>query len=154
MKIFMLGWEFPPFISGGLGTACYGLTKAMDKLGIKVSFVLPKMVSSQYTSHVKLLSSDTYNKTTTFTSEEFENVKFHSIPSALKPYSSPEACHHQTEINLKKECQIFGKKSSAMNLSTQVGQYAGDMLTEVHRYASIATDLASNEDFDLVYYLL
>jgi len=35
MKVFMLGWEFPPFISGGLGTACYGLTKAMDQLGLK-----------------------------------------------------------------------------------------------------------------------
>ena len=40
MRVFMLGWEFPPFISGGLGTACYGLTKAMDQLGIKVIFVL------------------------------------------------------------------------------------------------------------------
>ena len=33
MRVFMLGWEFPPFISGGLGTACYGLTKAMSGLG-------------------------------------------------------------------------------------------------------------------------
>jgi len=36
MRIFMLGWEFPPFISGGLGTACYGLTKAMDSLAWKL----------------------------------------------------------------------------------------------------------------------
>ena len=35
MKVFMLGWEFPPFISGGLGTACYGLTRAMDQLGMQ-----------------------------------------------------------------------------------------------------------------------
>jgi len=33
MRVFMLGWEFPPFISGGLGTACYGLTKAMSGIG-------------------------------------------------------------------------------------------------------------------------
>ena len=38
----MLGWEFPPFISGGLGTACFGLTKAMDRLGMPVIFVLPR----------------------------------------------------------------------------------------------------------------
>lgn len=37
----MLGWEFPPFISGGLGTACYGLTKAMNNLGLKIIFCLP-----------------------------------------------------------------------------------------------------------------
>lgn len=55
MKIFMLGWEFPPFISGDLGTACYGLTKAMSQLGLKVTFCLPKMVDSQYATHVNLL---------------------------------------------------------------------------------------------------
>ena len=46
MKVFMLGWEFPPFISGGLGTACYGLTKAMDQIGLDVIFVLPRSVKS------------------------------------------------------------------------------------------------------------
>ena len=56
MRGFMLGWEFPPFISGGLGTACYGLTRAMDQLGIEVTFVLPKMVDQTYATHVKLLS--------------------------------------------------------------------------------------------------
>ena len=56
MRIFMLGWEFPPFISGGLGTACYGLTKALSEGGHHVTFVLPKTVDSDYTSHVKLLS--------------------------------------------------------------------------------------------------
>ena len=56
MRIFMLGWEFPPFISGGLGTACYGLTKALSRQHHHVTFVLPKTVDSDYTSHVKLLS--------------------------------------------------------------------------------------------------
>ncbi len=56
MRVFMLGWEFPPFISGGLGTACYGLTKAMNQQETDVVFVLPKSVGSEYSSHVKLLS--------------------------------------------------------------------------------------------------
>jgi glycogen synthase len=46
VRVLMLGWEFPPFISGGLGTACYGLTKGLDQLGVKVTFVLPRMVDS------------------------------------------------------------------------------------------------------------
>ena len=37
MRVFMLGWEFPPLISGGLGTACYCLTKAMDQLDVEVT---------------------------------------------------------------------------------------------------------------------
>ena len=45
-RVLMLGWEFPPFITGGLGTACYGLVKAMDRSGMRVTFVLPKSVPS------------------------------------------------------------------------------------------------------------
>ncbi|NOG54270.1 MAG: glycosyltransferase [Planctomycetes bacterium] len=58
MRVLMLGWEFPPYISGGLGTACYGLTKALDKLGVEVTFVLPKAVDRSLASHVTLLSPE------------------------------------------------------------------------------------------------
>ncbi|QQE12606.1 glycosyltransferase [Planctomycetota bacterium] len=56
MRILMLGWEFPPFISGGLGTACYGLTKALGHCGAEITFVLPKAVGSELRSHVNLLA--------------------------------------------------------------------------------------------------
>jgi len=52
----MLGWEFPPFIAGGLGTACHGLTKAMDRRGMDVTFVLPKSIDRSQSSHVNLVS--------------------------------------------------------------------------------------------------
>jgi hypothetical protein len=58
MRILMLGWEFPPFISGGLGTACHGLTKALDRQGHEVIFVLPKAVDRSMSSHVELLSPE------------------------------------------------------------------------------------------------
>ncbi len=41
MKILMLGWELPPFNSGGLGVACYQLCKALSKKGADIEFVLP-----------------------------------------------------------------------------------------------------------------
>ena len=50
----MLGWEFPPFISGGLGTACYGLTRALSDLGHHVIFLLPQPVATEYATHVQL----------------------------------------------------------------------------------------------------
>ena len=58
MRILMLGWEFPPFISGGLGTACYGLTKSLDALGHEVTFVLPRPVEQSHASHVRLVSPE------------------------------------------------------------------------------------------------
>lgn len=56
VRVLMLGWEFPPFITGGLGTACFGLTKAMDRAGMEVNFVLPKAVDTSENSHVHLMS--------------------------------------------------------------------------------------------------
>lgn len=59
MKVLMLGWEFPPFISGGLGTACFGLTKAMSQLGnVDVTFVLPQPIRSAFSTHVRLVAPD------------------------------------------------------------------------------------------------
>jgi glycosyltransferase involved in cell wall biosynthesis len=58
MRILMLGWEFPPFIAGGLGVACYGLTKALDRLGHEIIFILPRPVDRSHSSHIKLLSPD------------------------------------------------------------------------------------------------
>src|SRR5688500_5655079 len=43
MKVLMFGWEFPPHISGGLGTACHGLTNSLSKQNIDVLFVVPKL---------------------------------------------------------------------------------------------------------------
>ena len=54
-KVVMLGWEFPPFITGGLGTACHGLTKALAGMDVDVTFVLPKGVRGDEASHVDLV---------------------------------------------------------------------------------------------------
>src|SRR5687768_7409118 len=43
MRVLMFGWEFPPHISGGLGTACHGLTNSLSRENIDVLFVVPKL---------------------------------------------------------------------------------------------------------------
>ena len=55
LRVLMLGWEFPPFITGGLGTACHGLTKALNEAGCHVTFALPRAVGGSSASHVDLL---------------------------------------------------------------------------------------------------
>jgi glycogen(starch) synthase len=80
MKAFMLSWEFPSFISGDLGTACYGLTKAMCQQGMQIAFILPKAKISDYTGPVRILSAEGSIKTEE--TSEFENVSFHTIASS------------------------------------------------------------------------
>lgn len=151
MKVFMLGWEFPPFISGGLGTACYGLTRAMDQLGIEVTFVLPKMVESEYATHVKLLTPGSRKAAASFKFNELKNVKFHTISSALQPYSSPETYQRRIEDILRRKHRERGGDIKSVGPIAVSRDYSCDMYTEVHRYAAIAAELAENEQFDVVH---
>lgn len=103
IRVLMLGWEFPPFIAGGLGTACYGLTKALDKHGAKIIFVLPRPVETQTASHVEIRSPDAstpltpdilaalgISAQTPKTLAEFQNIEFRTILANLRPYDRPE----------------------------------------------------------------
>jgi glycogen synthase len=47
VKVLMLGWEYPPHVSGGLGTACRGLTVALAQQGVEVDFVLPRLYGEE-----------------------------------------------------------------------------------------------------------
>ncbi len=58
MRIFMLGWEFPPFVAGGLGTACAGMTKALRQQGHDITFVLPKAVQGATSEFVDLVGPE------------------------------------------------------------------------------------------------
>ncbi|MBL7153778.1 MAG: glycosyltransferase family 4 protein [Phycisphaerae bacterium] len=145
----MLGWEFPPFISGGLGTACYGLTKAMDQMGIHVTFVLPKIVDGQYATHVKLLNPNSWNVPPSSKVTELTNVKFRTIDSPLEPYTTPETYQQRIEETIRqKQLAHGGLASSELVTATD---YGSDMYNEVHRYAALSVELAKHEKFDIVH---
>jgi len=53
----MLGWEYPPHISGGLGTACEGLTTSLAGRGIEIDFLVPKLYGEENAPHMQLLGA-------------------------------------------------------------------------------------------------
>ena len=141
MRVFMLGWEFPPFISGGLGTACYGLTKAMSKLGTEIVFVLPRAGQS---SHIKIHSTEGYIKTEELS--DFHNVQFKAIVSSLRPYVSTqirEGSVNEVKTNLTHTWQSEPSKHDEI--------YSHDIYEQVCRYAGKASQIASTENFDIVH---
>jgi glycogen(starch) synthase len=142
IKTFMLGWEFPPFISGGLGTACYGLTKAMSRLGIRVTFVLPR---SQVFEPAGVGASNIKEKAGL---REFHNVEFRAISSSLSPYSllsiasekGNSAGGHNPGVSL------FGSQHFEGGCD-----YGPAIFETVSRYAENALGIAHTEDFDIVH---
>jgi glycogen(starch) synthase len=162
MRVLMLGWEFPPFISGGLGTACHGLTKAMSELGIEVLFVLPKPVASEFSSHVRLMAprSDVPGSMQ-YQLSEFDRVTFRTVDTVLSPYQTP-ADYAQAIAKQRGVRGHAGAPSPSSDPSQPTAvlgglgggggeHYAGDLIQEVHRYAGLAMQIASVERFDVIH---
>ena len=57
MRVLMFGWEFPPHISGGLGTACYGIVNALLKKDTEIFFVVPKASGDEEQSGFRLINA-------------------------------------------------------------------------------------------------
>ena len=84
----MFGWEFPPHVSGGLGTACFGLTKALVGLGHKISFVIPGRPGEALPSHVDLISAPAIpvKAQDIDAIDIFSGLDIRLINSTLRPY--------------------------------------------------------------------
>ena len=168
MRVFMLGWEFPPFISGGLGTACYGLTKAMSGIGTDIMFVLPRPVSTPFSTHVRLVSprpgSPLASPGTEFRLDEFDHVTFRTVNAALSPYTSPSdyektaggvprpVSEAESEVAPEAAAAVSKTKSFlAAPKDAASSPYGGDMFAEIQRYALLAAEIARHETFEVVH---
>src|SRR3954451_7247887 len=165
MRVFMLGWEFPPFISGGLGTACYGLTKAMSGIGTDIMFVLPRPVATPFSTHVKLVSpregSPLAAPTTEFRLDEFDNVTFRTVSAQLSStYNTPADYEQQVREERERKARMGDAALNEPSARSAVGaakpggpksasspgqHYAGDLFSEVQRYAMLAAEIARQE---------
>ena len=54
MKVAMLGWEYPPFKVGGLGTHCFGLTHSLADKDASIDFYMPKTKQSATSTNSNL----------------------------------------------------------------------------------------------------
>lgn len=88
MKVLMFGWEFPPHITGGLGTACFGMTKGLAKQGVEVLFVVPKAYGDESEEAVRIVNAS--DVAVNLDSEEsktyWERVQYMEIGSNIIPY--------------------------------------------------------------------
>lgn len=82
-RVFMIGWEYPPFNSGGLGVACEGITQALSQQNTQLFFTLPHAQVGSL-PHMKLLSCiDPRWEATTIDQELYGPAPFAAYASAL-----------------------------------------------------------------------
>ncbi len=89
----MFGWEFPPHISGGLGTACYGLTKGLTELeNTEVIFVVPKAYGDEHPSSMQLIGANKVpiSKKEIHFEDPAKKIDYYEVESGIVPYVGEE----------------------------------------------------------------
>ena len=121
VRVLMFGWEFPPFNSGGLGTACHGLTRALVDGSVDVKFVLPR----------ELPYTDDW---VDFVFAGSGKVQRKYIQSIISPYMTPA-------MYVKWRLEHSGEPDP----------FTESLIGEVYRYASLAGKIAEETEHDIVH---
>ena len=153
MRVLMFGWEFPPHIAGGLGTACEGIVKGLAHNGVETLFVMPSASGDEDQSATTIINaSDVAVDTLSSTVDEFlGKVKFIHIDSDLVPYVGPEEFSNVLEEERRRQVKDFriqyGQKYKFS------GKYGANLMEEVARYAMVGGTIAlQNRDrFDVIH---
>ena len=154
MRVLMFGWEFPPHIAGGLGTACYGMTKGLAANGVEVLFVMPSASGDEDQSAVRILNASDIpilEDASSDINEFLDKVQFFKIGTNMIPYADPEDFTRIVEDEKKfidKEFRIqYGKKYKFS------GKYGANLMEEVARYAMAGATLAleHKDEFDVIH---
>ncbi len=131
MKVLMFGWEFPPFKSGGLGTACYDLTKGLCNHDVDVTFVMPIAPEGANADFVKIVGANNFAK----------KVKIRQISSILTPYQSSTSYS-----------EALGKVPGSTNYKANSNDvYGKNLYQEVYRYSLAAAEIAEEEEYDIIH---
>ena len=151
----MFGWEFPPHIAGGLGTACYGLTRGLARNGVEVIFVVPKAYGDEDQRFIRVVNAsdvDAIYRSGDADSDIWRHVKFMEINSNMVPYISPEQWEEERSRS-EKVGSIHHDGDVWRERYTFSGKYGANLLEEVARYAVVARQVAIELEgqFDVIH---
>jgi len=152
MRVLMFGWEFPPHISGGLGTASYGLTKGMATLDdLEVIFVVPKAWGDEDQTVVRLIGANqvpvAYKKV--FYKGFKRPVERIEVSSKIVPYTDPEDFWKLVKSEVSG--YNFYVKTNSKGKVDFSGKYDSSLLDEIYKYSVVAAVIADENEFDIIH---
>ncbi|HRR58031.1 MAG TPA: glycosyltransferase, partial [Paludibacteraceae bacterium] len=142
MKALMFGWEFPPHILGGLGTASYGLTKGMSlQPDLEITFVIPKPWGDEDQSFLRIIGANQIPVV-------WKDVNWDHVNSRIGNFMSPDDYYHFRN-NIKYDFRRIGTDDlGCINFS---GRYPENLLEEISNYEAVASVIAHAIQFDVIH---
>ena len=142
MKALMFGWEFPPHILGGLGTASYGLTKGMWECGdMEITFVIPKPFGDEEKHFAQIIGASQ-------TPVAWRDVSREYVESRIGKVMDPDLYfrlrdHIYADFNYMRTNDLGSLEFS--------GRYPSNLVEEINNYSICAGVIARTLDFDIIH---
>lgn len=153
----MYGWEFPPRISGGLGTACHAIVQELAERNIDLTLVLPQVDELPAIEHVNLIGCDNIAPPKPEIPEVVD-VRYSEIAMYLSPYITGKSWQQRAQQKISRDVSVllaglnlpeeFKAMASRENIT---GKYGVNLLAEVLHYALFAGTMAKNIPHDLIH---
>lgn len=142
MKALMFGWEFPPHILGGLGTASYGLTKGMWENGdMDITFVIPKPYGDEEKGFAKIIGASQTPICWRDVSREYVENRIGNVMSPDEYFRLRD--HIYADFNY-----MMTNDLGCIEFS---GRYPDNLLEEINNYSICAGVIARTEEFDIIH---
>ncbi len=142
MKALMFGWEFPPHILGGLGTASYGLTKGMHANGnMDITFVIPKPWGDEEKGFARIIGACN-------TPVAWRDVSWDYVNSRIGKVMDP-----QTYFDLRDHiyADFNYMRLNDLGCIEFSGRYPENILEEINNYSIVAGVIARTVPFDVIH---
>ncbi len=153
MRVLMFGWEFPPHIAGGLGTACYGIVKGLANNGVDTLFVMPSASGDEDQTYTRILNaSDVEVSDVVRNPKEFlERVQFLRVGTNMVPYMDPVKFTEMSSKDQKSQIEDF--KVNFKQKYKFSGKYGTNLMEEISRYAMVGGEIAAQhkDEFDVIH---
>ena len=154
MRVLMFGWEFPPHIAGGLGTACYGIVKGLAHNGVQTMFVMPSASGDEDRSAADIINASEIpvEVSSTMNVDDFlDKVQFVHIGTNMVPYLDPAEFHSLVEEDRKRQIRDFSIHYGQTYKFS--GKYGSNLMEEVARYAMVGGTIAMTHkgEFDVIH---
>ena len=142
MKALMFGWEFPPHILGGLGTASYGLTKGMAENGnMDISFVIPKPHGDEDKSFANIIGACT-------TPIAWRDPDWDYVQSRIGNVMNPQL-YYDLRSHIYADFNYMNVND--LGCIEFSGRYPDNLLEEINNYSIVAGVIARTLDFDIIH---
>ncbi|MDR0845107.1 MAG: glycosyltransferase [Tannerella sp.] len=142
MKALMYGWEFPPHILGGLGTASFGLIKGMSlQSDMDITFVMPKPWGDEDQSFLKIIGVCN-------TPVVWKDMNYDYVSGRLSKYMDPKK-YYELRDHIYADFRFMHVND--LGCVEFSGRYPDNLLEEINNYSIVAGVIARTEQYDIIH---